>query len=60
MRTNVYNVTITIKSVQTEDPKKLEQEVWRIRRMIDLMLHMCDEDAVYLFGGVGTSMELVE
>ncbi len=60
MKTNVYNVTITIKSVQTEDPKKLEQEVWRIRRMIDLMLDMCDEDAVYLFGGVGTSMELVE
>ena len=60
MKTNVYNVTITIKSVQTEDPKKLEQEVWRIRRMIDLMFNMCDEDAVYLFEGVCTSVELVE
>ena len=60
MKTNVYNVTITIKSVQTEDPKKLEQEVWRICSIINLMFNMCDEDAVYLFGGVCTSMELVE
>lgn len=56
----VFNLTITVKSVQTEDPKKLELEVWRIRRMVDLMLETADEEAVFLFGGVGTSMERVE
>ena len=60
MDRNVFNVTFTIKSVQTEDPKKLEQEVWRLRRMIDLMLDTASDEAIFLHGGIGSSMERVE
>ena len=59
MDRSVFNVTFTIRSVQTEDPKKLEQEVWRIRRMVQLMLDTADEEAVYQYGEVMSSVEKV-
>ena len=54
-----YNVTIEISDVETEKLKRLEQEVWRIRRMIQLMLDTCDEDAVAWYGSVETSITKV-
>ena len=60
MSTSIVNVKFTIKSVQTEDLKKLEQEVWRLRRMIDLMLDTASDEAISVFGGVITSLERVE
>ena len=60
MDRSVFNVTFMIRSVQTEDSKKLEQEVWRIRRMIDLMLDTCSDEAVFLHGGIGSSTERIE
>ena len=59
MNTEFYNVTITISSVETEKLKRLEQEVWRIRRMVQLMLDICDEEAVFLYGQVESSVTRV-
>ena len=54
-----YNVTIEISCVQTEKLKKLQTEVWRIRRMVQLMLDTADEEAVYQYGEVMSSVEKV-
>ena len=40
--TEWYDVKIEITCVETEKLKKLESEVWRIRRMVQLMLDTCD------------------
>ena len=55
----VYNVTIEITCVETERLKKLQTEVWRIRRMVQLMLDIADEEAVYQYAGVMSSVEKV-
>ena len=54
-----YNVTIEITCVETERLKKLQTEVWRIRRMVQLMLDTADEEAVYQYGEVMSSVEKV-
>lgn len=54
-----YNVTIEITCVETERLKKLQTEVWRIRRMVQLMLDIADEEAVYQYAGVMSSVEKV-
>lgn len=54
-----YNVTIEISCVQTEKLKKLQTEVWRIRRMVQLMLDTADEEAVCQYGEVMSSVEKV-
>ena len=54
-----YNVTIEITCVETEKLKKLQAEVWRIRRMVQLMLDIADEEAVYQYAGVMSSVEKV-
>ena len=54
-----YNVTIEITCVETERLKKLHTEVWRIRRMVQLMLDTADEEAVYQYAGVMSSVEKV-
>ena len=60
MSGGIFDVKFTIKSAETEDVRKLEQEVWRIRRMIDLMLDTASDEAISVFGGVITSLERVE
>ena len=59
MNTEFYDVTITIPSVETEKLKTLEREVWRIRRMVQLMLDTCDEEAVFQCGQVESSITKV-
>ena len=54
-----YNVTIEITWVETEKLKKLQTEVWRIRRMVQLMLDTADEEALYRYGEVMSSVEKV-
>lgn len=57
--TERYNITIKISDVDTEDFEVLENEVWKIRRMVLTMLDICDQDAVFLHGPVATSIEAV-
>ena len=54
-----YNVEIQISCVETEKLKKLQNEVWRIRRMVQLMLDTCDEDTVVQYGQIASSIEKV-
>ena len=54
-----YNVTIEITCAETKKLEKLHDEVWRIRRMVQLMLDTADEEAVYHYGEVMSSVEKV-
>jgi len=58
--TERYNITIEISDVDTEKFRLLETEVWRIRRMVLLMLDTCDEDTVFMHGPVATSIKAVK
>ena len=57
--TEWYDVKIEITCVETEKLKKLENEVWRIRRMVQLMLDTCDDSIVVQYGQVGSSVTKV-
>ena len=54
-----YDVKIEITCVETEKLKKLEQVVWGIRRMAQLMLDICDDSVVVQYGRIGGSVTKV-
>ena len=57
--TECYNLDIHISALETEDVRKMEDEIQKIRKMVQLMLDMCDEKAVVHYNYVLTSIEAV-
>ena len=55
-----YNVIITITSIETDSDEKLEKEVWRMRRMLELMAEISDPAAIKTFYSINSSIEAVK
>ena len=55
----IYNMTFTVRCCETSDVKKLENEMWRIRSMIVLMVDTADDAAIDQYAGIAASIERV-
>lgn len=54
-----YNVNITITCIECERFKKLEYEVWRFKKMIEMMVNTSDDDVVNQYGEIRSSITKV-
>lgn len=54
-----YDVNITITCIESDRFRKLEYEVWRFKKMIEMMLNTSDDDVVNQYGEIRSSITKV-
>ena len=58
--TERYNITITIKGIETHSIEKLEREVWAMCKMIAVMSEISEPDVIKSYYSVSSSLEAVK
>ena len=60
MTTHWCKITFSIPCCETENKTKLRNEVYRIQRMIKLMLDTTDDSTVVSYGKIDSTMDVME